>query len=366
MVLSTLGPHVSSSLLFFGPPKKPFLAPRGVWVVKNKLFVADTGQNRVFIWHRIPTREYVEPDVVLGQESGSSVARNGGGVANASTLHYPSGLWSDGRQLIVADAWNHRVLIWNRLPKTSGQPADVVLGQADFAGCAPNRYGPGNSPDTCSLNWPYGVYADGKSLWIADTGNRRILYYSRIPKESFASADRVIGKPHFSTRDWTQRQAVWPYSVKIGPAGQLAIADTQYYRVLLWMDKDRAFEHPADVIIGQPDFDGAGANQYLPQPAAHTLSWTYDTCFYRNGLLVADTGNSRILWFDRLPNQSNQAATSLIGRPDFSTGSEYRENLMGTQSALYWPFSLAIANDTLYIADTGNHRIVIARLQCQI
>ena len=53
--------------VFLGAPDSPFLAPRGVWMGEDKLLVADTAQNRVFIWNTLPTTQKAEPDVVLGQ-----------------------------------------------------------------------------------------------------------------------------------------------------------------------------------------------------------------------------------------------------------------------------------------------------------
>ena len=92
-------------------------------------------------------------------------------------------------------------------------------------------------------------------------------------------------------------------------------------------------------------------------------NWTYDACFYKDGLLVNDTGNSRVLGFKNLPKKNNETADFLIGRPDFNTSSEYKGNLTGTQSAIYWPFSITTFEDKLFLADTGNHRLVIADLQ---
>ena len=191
MDFKTLGDQVTNGRIFRGSEQKPFLAPRGVFVAKNKLFVSDTGQNRVFIWHTIPTTEFQEPDVILGQLEVEDSGRNSGGDVNASTLQYPSGLWSDGETLIVADAWNHRILIWHSIPTSNAQPADVVLGQPSFDTNLPNVKGIGSDPTAQTLNWPYGLFSDGKSLWIADTGNRRILVYKNIPKENYASADEV-------------------------------------------------------------------------------------------------------------------------------------------------------------------------------
>ena len=179
MNFETLGEHVTNSYIFKGSEKMPFLAPRGVYAAGTKLFVSDTGRNRVFIWNKIPKSEYQEPDLVLGQVDAVETGRNSGGIVSASTLQYPSGIWSDGNIVIVADAWNHRVLIWLSMPTENGAPADVVLGQPDFTANQPNVSGIGADPSQNSLNWPYGVFSDGKGLWVADTGNRRILFYDR-------------------------------------------------------------------------------------------------------------------------------------------------------------------------------------------
>ena len=41
-------------------------------------------------------------------------------------------------KVYVVDQGNNRVLIWNSLPRDTGQPADVVIGQKDFTSRSPN------------------------------------------------------------------------------------------------------------------------------------------------------------------------------------------------------------------------------------
>ncbi len=363
MNFETLGPHVNNSYVFKGSNRMPFLAPRGIFTADNHLFVSDTGRNRVFIWNSIPISEYQEPDVVLGQLEIEDTGRNSGGEVTASTLQYPSGIWSDGKILVVADAWNHRVLIWHSIPTENGQPADVVLGQPDFESNKTNVSGIGNDPTARTLNWPYGVFSDGTCLWIADTGNRRILYYNEIPKSNYSSAKKVIGKPNFMTRDYENNEPIWPYSVKVNSKNEMVVADTQFYRNLIWNNANEAFSKPANIIIGQTDFDACGQNQLGLFPSSKSLNWTYDACFYKDGLLVNDTGNSRILWFDKVPTNQNTEATAVIGKRDFKTGSENKETLNGSSSSLYWPFSITTDENKLIIADTGNHRVVITELK---
>lgn len=354
--------EIAPQLIFKGPECTPFLAPRGVFLHQNMLFVSDTGRNRVFFWRQLPSTEYCDPDGIIGQGDADGVGRNAGRSVDDRSLQYPSGIWSDGRRLIVADAWNHRVLLWHSLPTRHGQTADVVIGQPDFHSNQPNARKVGADPQANTLFWPYGVFSDGNSLWIADTGNRRILYFERLPTENFAAADAVVGKPDFSTRDYENQDPIWPYSVKISPEGAMAVADTQYYRVLLWQNWRDALRQKADRIIGQADLDGNGQNQFGPHPMPNTLNWCYDACFFRKGLLVADTGNSRVLRFQTWPERNNTPADSLLGKPDFFTGSENAETAFGTEQSMYWPFSICADGDRLAVADTGNHRILLYQL----
>ncbi|WP_425235473.1 hypothetical protein [Ulvibacterium sp.] len=363
MNFETLGQHVANSYIFNGSRKMPFLAPRGVFAAKNHLLVSDTGRNRVFIWKDLPTSEFQEPDIVLGQSDVSETGRNSGGEVSAGSFQYPSGIWSNGETIVVSDAWNHRVLIWHAMPTKNGQPADVVLGQPNFTSNRPNVKGIGSDPSAQTLNWPYGVFSNGQSLWIADTGNRRILFYKTIPKTNYLPADKVIGKPNFTTRDYENHEPIWPYSVKVNSKNQMVVADTQFYRNLFWTNAEEAFSKPSNVIIGQPNFDACGQNQFGLFPSRKSLNWTYDACFYKEGILVNDTGNSRILWFETVPSENSAEATAVIGKRDFKSGSENKETLMGTSSSLYWPFSITTQGNTLIVADTGNHRIVITHLK---
>lgn len=351
-------PVSRASLFFYGDEGNPFLAPRGVHTANGKLIVADTAQNRVFVWNSMPTAPYKEPDVVLGQQNTTNTQRNGAGQTDAASLLYPSGVWSDGKILIVADAWNHRVLIWQSFPTQNGQPADTVIGQPGMEHHLPNVEGVGTAATSKNLYWPYGVWSDGQHLWVADTGNRRVLFYESIPTKNYSPADNVIGKNGFDEKDYDTEHSVWPYSVKVSANGALAVTDAQYYRVLTWKHWKDAFTKTADAIIGQPDLDSCGQNQYRLRPQSNTLNWCYDTFMKNGSLWLADTGNSRILFFKKIPTENNQPADELFGNNNFETIGEHLEAGNHNSERLYWPFAITVTDDQLIVADTGNHRIV--------
>ena len=51
--------------------------------------------------------------------------------ATASNMESPVSVTSDGLRLFVADLGHNRVMIWNSIPTSNNQPADVIVGQPD-------------------------------------------------------------------------------------------------------------------------------------------------------------------------------------------------------------------------------------------
>jgi hypothetical protein len=130
-------------------------------------------------------------DVVLGQPNSNSNTQNNGGIS-ASSLNRPTVVYTSGGKVFVADNNNNRVLIWNSLPTTNGQAADVVLGQANMTtGTA------ATTPSSKSLTNPNFIHVDTNGrLYVSDPGSHRILYWNAIPTMNQAAADGVIGQPN--------------------------------------------------------------------------------------------------------------------------------------------------------------------------
>ena len=164
----------------------------GALTAHGKLIVSDKGSSRVLIWDTIPTTNGKAADLVLGQADFTHCQTNAGGAASASTMNSPEGVWSDGTRLVVADSRNNRILIWNAFPTASGQAADVVLGQADFTGT-------GSDTTATALNWPVSVSSSGTQIAVADADNNRVLVWNAFPTANGAAADAVLGQPDFTS-----------------------------------------------------------------------------------------------------------------------------------------------------------------------
>ena len=184
-------------------------SPETVSAGGDKLVVADAGHNRLLIWNSVPVVSGTAPDLVLGQYTFTTCANNdddqdgsSDGQPSARTLSYPSGVWTNGKQLLVNDYNNNRVLIWNTFPTENFQPADLVLGQPDFATAYANDTNndtTGDDPSAQTLSSPYdGIYSNGVQIFVADQGNNRMLIWNSWPAENRQAADIVLGQSDFT------------------------------------------------------------------------------------------------------------------------------------------------------------------------
>jgi len=164
----------------------------------GKLIVVDAVNHRVLVWNQVPVADPVPlPNLVLGQPDLDRCVRNNndmnGDVPGRGTLSFPVDAWSDDTRLVVADAVNHRVLIWRNFPGANLQDADVVLGHAGFTSAAPNDGG--IQPTASTLRDPEGVHSDGTALVVADSLNNRVLIWRTFPDSNAQAADVVLGHP---------------------------------------------------------------------------------------------------------------------------------------------------------------------------
>ena len=104
--------------------------------------------------------------IVIGQPDFYHEGRNAKGDISAFSLNVPTGVAACGTGMATADPWNHRILIWHNTPTKNNQPADIILGQADFFSGESNRGR--DLPTSNSLFWCYGVYWDGENLRVAE------------------------------------------------------------------------------------------------------------------------------------------------------------------------------------------------------
>lgn len=279
-----------------GTSATQFTSPSGVFVTNTQFFVADTGNNRVLIWNSIPANNTVSATYVTGQtDFGASAAG-----CSSSTLSGPAGVFVGNDKLVVADNANNRILIWNTIPAANGVAADLVIGQQNFDTCLPNDStgtGVSGTPEATTLNNPGGIWTDGTRLLVADTGNHRILLWNTLPTTNGQAADVVLGQVDMTTAAAALSQSGLNSPKSLTSNGnQIVVADSGNARVLVWNAFPATNNAPADVVIGQDDFVTTGTG------TSATRMTSYDNVFIdRKNIFVVD-GNRIMVFTD--PSQT--------------------------------------------------------------
>ena len=345
------------------PTAAQLYAPRGVWLDDERLVACDSGNHRVLIWNGMPEEDHEPAEIVLGQASFSEEGPAAHGRGPENGLHLPTGVIVAEGRLFVADAWHHRILVWDRVPSRSDTPPDWCLGQASLGDVERNR---GRGVGRNTLYWPYGLAVIAGRLHVADTGNRRVLIWNSVP-DADAPADVVLGQPDGTSADENRGGPVgpasfrWPHAIA-GDERMLFVADAGDHRVLGWRGEVRA-DRPADLVLGQPDFASAAELPHRPQGPSR-LRFPYCLSQGKNAhgeevLAVADTADNRVLlWPLPIEQACFAAADAVLGQPDFDASGENNWKAV-TSGSLCWPYGLCLHRGRLAIADSGNNRITI-------
>lgn len=327
-------------------------SPSGVHSDGTRLAVSDTGANRVLIWNNLPTNNQQPPDVVLGQPDAFSARANNPLPPQPLQFGQVSHVTTDGTRLFVVDQGNHRVLIWNQIPKQGPSPPDVVLGQPDFTTGLPNNNA--STPTAATLFSPTKVAVAGGKLAVVDRSNNRVMVWNSIPTQNGTPASACIGQISCSARTAGESAVRLhsPSGVSLSAAGQLYVADEGNSRVL-WFPTGATTGTSAIGVIGQSGYMGGKGPNAGGQSAA-TLSAPGQVLVTANQLLIADTGNHRVLLWRTWPAAQGKGADVVIGQDDFS--SSYTR---ASRSRLASPSDLMLRSGALYVASSTQHRILI-------
>jgi len=194
-----------------------------------------------------------DADIVIGQQNMTRSQANQANQCAANTLYAPYGVISDGTRLVISDNLNHRVLIFNTLPNNHNASADIVIGQKDMWS---NKLNQGAAISAKTLSYPRGVYLVGNRLFIADTGNNRVLIFSTFPNTHNASADVVIGQKDMWSNEVNQgtgcnaNTLYQPHDI-FSDGTHFFVGDTLNHRVCIFNSIPVINNVSADIVLGQ-------------------------------------------------------------------------------------------------------------------
>jgi uncharacterized protein (TIGR03437 family) len=379
------------------------------------VYVADTFNERVLAWkNSAGFANGDKADLVIGQTDFFSTLRGGPGTNLSSGLYLPVAVAVDAKgNLYVSDAGNNRIV---RYPAPFAQNVTPILGNlvigqpALSSGNSPNQ---GQGAPTASTLWLSGangaVYNAGLAfdaqgnLWAADSGNNRVVRYNAgsLSAGGTVSADLVLGQPNFTTNSLVTGSTPLrvnksvlsvPFGVAISQSGDIYVSD-RGARVLYFKGPISGNGQAANRILGvvvptknQPAPPGLnGCPSIPPQPCEVTLGAqsgstilpAYGVAVVGDKPFVADTFNNRIVAYDVPANWAAECAynpsavcttgtqfspTPIAYLGQGNSGESVKPNLgqrEPSESTVATPYGLAAAGSDLWVADTGNNRVLV-------
>jgi len=304
--------------------------PTAVATDGTLLAVADTNNNRVLIWHTIPTSNNAPADVVVGQPDFKTTLTLV--PPTAKSMRGPQGVWFEGGKLYVADTQNHRVLIYNSVPTSNGAAADVVLGQPNFTTYVEPDLTQAKSDATAdNLLNPVSVTSDGVRLYVTDLGHNRVLIWNSLPTQNAQPADVALGQPNLTS----------------------AIPNNSFTGTVATSSTDTTNKETPVMCTVSNGTDAANHATY-PALCSSTMSFPRYALSDGTRLFVADGGNDRVLVYSHVPTVSGAAADIILGQTDGVS-----DEASPSTDRLQTPTSLAWDGINLYVADTYNRRVMI-------
>jgi len=265
-----------------------------------------------------------------------------------TTLIPPQGVFTLGNHLFVADTPSNRIVEYdipsNWAAESTAFPSPAIMavyGQIGFSAGKSNQGQP--QPNQFTVSAPYGGAFLGTQMWIADTGNNRLLAFSPT-STGYTGASVVVGQIDYiyNAPNLIVGQEVWlSGGLPSGSASgivvdknsnppHLYIADPGNNRILCFKDARIVGGQPslttADMVIGQPDLKTSQINYPNGNsliPSAQGLFNPIGVAVDNNGnLYVADYGNGRVVRFPApFAQPAGQQATAnlVLGQSSFTT-----------------------------------------------
>lgn len=153
----------------------------------------------------------------------------------------------------------------------------------------------------------------------------------------------------------TPSQVYAPRGVWLTERG-LIVADSGNHRLLIWHELPTRDGQAADVVLGQPDFTREGPAAGGRGPE-NGLHLPTGVAVVDGRLYVADSWHHRILVWNAVPELNDQPPDTVIGQSDASSVEPNQGGACAAHS-LYWPYGLGFVAGWFYITDTGNRRVL--------
>ncbi|HEY3836508.1 MAG TPA: hypothetical protein VGL72_08050, partial [Bryobacteraceae bacterium] len=348
-----------------------FLEPNGLSVDSaGSVYVTDQ-QFRVLIFNA---------PLSIGQGAAAILGVDNFAAPTSATqveLNSPIGVLGLASGPIVPDTNNNRLMAyqsqsqWTIAPNQISPNANAVIGQTSFT---VNQANQGNGDASASsLSRPVDLATAQQELYVVDSGNNRVLVFNLSPAGISALATRVIGQldfPYTGNNLVDGRGFSFPNGFPAGAVvdnssspAHLYVADTFNNRILGFNNFTSLQDgQPADIVIGQPDFNRSVTNYPSGNTATPTQSSlnlpTSLTVDSAGNLYVTDSGNSRVVRFPAPFSSgmtSGEPADLVLGQSGFTS---YITD--ATSATLSTPTGVALSVDGANASKTSSGWIAVS------
>lgn len=289
----------------------------------NRLFVADTGHNRIVV---------TDLEGKLIEIVGSGQAGRQDGDFETANFYRPQGLAIEGDMLYVADTSNQLI----RRIDLAAKKVVTVAGNG-FQG----RQESGGPAATTMLNSPWDLLIVGRQLFIAMAGNHQV-WMMDLDKKMIGP---FVGTGAEGRKDGTFETATFAQPSGLAYDGNnLYVADPESNRIrALDLEERTVRTLPNTDVDPELETDELIQPDRLQHPAGIAMSEKY--------LLIADTYNHQI----KQVNPTKGFVKTLFGDGKYGPSD-------GKKVRFYEPGGISVAGEKLFVADTNNHSIRVIDL----
>ena len=296
--------------------------------VSKKLYVADTGHNRVLV----TDTEGRILDVIGEGEEGLR-----DGSFETARFNRPHGMAASNGALFVADTENHAI----RKVDVEGKMVETIAGVGEQA----RFFHGGGEALSTALNSPWALtqlngtlyiaMAGFHQLWAMDLEQGRVGPYAGSGRESISDGPldtAMLAQPTGITTD--------------GNVLYFADSETSSVRVADLDPRGRVTTLVGEGLFEFGDIDGAGPSVRLQHVQC--------VAYHDGAIYLTDTYNNKI---KRLLPETREV-TAFLGTGAVGHGDGYDDSV-----TFHEPGGISAAGGKLYIADTNNHAIRVADIE---
>ncbi|MCH8101852.1 MAG: alkyl hydroperoxide reductase [Chloroflexi bacterium] len=313
---------------------RPLSFPGKIEVDAGRLFIADSGHNRVLV-----TNLEGEVQTIIG----SGEHGNSDGAFDSAMLNHPQGMAVDGNRLYIADAENHTI----RLADLDAGALTTIAGTGEQALFRHE----GGLATEFPLNSPYDLAFQNGTLYVAMAGFHQLweldLPSGQIGPYAGDGIENILDGPRMEAR------LAQPYGLTAS-GGMIYFADseTSAVRAVPGIDVDTELAM-VETLIGDGlfdfgDRDGAFGDAILQHVQA--------TAVMDDVLYIADSYNHKIKAMDL----ENRVVETVAG-----SGDSGATDGGALEAAFNEPAGLACADRQIYVADTNSHAIRVIDLDTE-